>query len=713
MRRVYLLLIAFTISNLAVAQTVTKWAGTAKSAGGISTGTDLSNAKFNKPWGMAYDASGNFYVTNEGSHTIYMYNASDSKFYPRAGKLNQNGYKNDYGINAQFASPRGIAVGSKVYIADAGNHCIRQMDNFTQVSTSQQVSLLAGKAGTSGHNDATGSAAEFDTPSDVAVDSKGNIYVADAGNHCIRMITTSGVVTTYAGIPGSGGLANGDRLSKAKFFYPTGLFIDANDNIYVADKSNSRIRFIEKSSDNVSTVFTGLWTPEAVLVDSNGTIITSHGCQILGLNGKDTFFVGRDPRVFCGYKNDKDSFALLDGAKGILQISAYEYLFADQNNHVLRKIELDACDGVKANISASGALKFCEGNSVDLTGVTGATNSWKWNSGSSGNTTIAASKTGWYTLEISKTIGSSTCTDSTGVFVKVHQNPSPSISGDLSFCPGESTELSADKTYNKYEWSTSESTQKITVNSATTIDLTVTDGNGCKGSAASVTTSIYKTTDPTITPSGNTEFCEGGSVDLEASSGFSAYKWNNKEIGSKITVSKSGTYSVVTTDANGCVTNSSDVTVTVNPLPAKPSIASDNDSVYTTANATSYIWFKDGNELSTTTVPYIIATVSGKYSVEVVDDKDCSNTSDQENVTIVGINNVANQIKVFPNPAKDFIIVKGAGNFQYTLTDLTGKQRAFGNSNGKVALPQLPSGTYFIQVKSQSGKSLHRIVVVQ
>lgn len=713
MRIIFTFLLIASLAFTAQAQTVTKWAGKVKSPGGISTGTTLANVQFNKPWGMTYDANGNIYITNEGSHTVYMYNKSDGKFYPRAGKLNTRGSKNDFGINATFDSPRGIAVGTKVYIADAGNHTIRQMDNFSQVSTSQEVTLLAGKAGTSGHNDAIGNAAEFHTPSDVALDSKGNIYVADAGNHCIRMITTSGVVTTYAGDPGNSGAANGDKDSKAKFFYPTGLHIDGNDNIYVADKSNSRIRYIERSSGNVSTVFKDLWTPEAVLVDSNGTIITSHGCQIAGLNGTDTFFVGKYPRIFCGYKNDNDTNALLDGAKDILQISAYEYLFCDQNNNSIRKFELDACGSIKANISANGALEFCEGNSVDLSGLSGASNSWTWKNGSSTNTSITADETGWYTLEVSKTIGSSNCNDTSGVFVKVNANPTPSITGNLSFCPGSSTDLSADKTYNIYDWSTNESTQTITVNTAATIELSVTDANGCSGKAGSVQTSVYSTTNPTITPSGATEFCEGGSVDLEASSGFTSYLWNNNDSGNKITVTSSGTFSVTAIDNNGCETSSTDVSVNVNPLPAKPDIASENDSIYTSAIASSYNWYKDGNEVATTTNPYFIATESGLYTVEVANENGCSNTSDEENVTIVGVNQITKGIKVFPNPAKDYLIVSGAGNFNYVITDITGKQRLQGFSGGNINLPSLPSGTYFVQVKSQIGKSLHRIVVIQ
>ena len=82
-------------------------------------------------------------------------------------------------------------------------------------------------------------------------------------------------------------------------------------------------------------------------------------------------------------------------------------------------------------------------------------------------------------------------------------------------------------------------------------------------------------------------------------------------------------------------------------------------------------------------------------------------------MTIVGVNQITKGIKVFPNPAKDYLIVSGAGNFNYVITDITGKQRLQGFSGGNINLPSLPSGTYFVQVKSQIGKSLHRIVVIQ
>ena len=714
MRQITLLFTFFIFSTFAFSQSVTTWAGKNKTSGGITGASSAANVRFNQPWGLAADANGNIYISNEGSHTIYMLNSSDDKYYLRAGKMNQRGASNGNGINAQFDAPKGIAVGAKVYIADAGNHTIRQMDNFTQTSTAQAVSVLAGKSGSSGHNDATGNAALFDTPTDVAVDSKGNIYVADQGNHCIRMITTSGVVTTYAGDPGNSGSANGDKDSKALFNYPTGLFIDSKDNIYVADRLNSRIRFIEKSSDNVSTVFKDLFTPDQVIVDTYGSIITSHGCQISGLNGTDTFRVGNDPRN-CGFKNDNDTNALLDDARGIMQISATEYIFCDRDNHVLRKMAINPCDAVNASITAGGSLTFCEGGSVTLTGVTGLTNSWTWANGTSSNNSISATTAGKYSLEVSATIGSTKCTDTTSVFVKVNSNPKPVIvaANGLKFCPGDGVDLSADQVYSDYDWTTNETTNSINVTSETTIGLEVTDANGCKGTATQVTTEEHPTTIPIIAANGATEFCEGASVDLEASNGIARYLWSENSLSNSITVSTSGKYSVTATDNNGCETTSLETEITVYPLPSKPSLDNENDSIFTTAIATNYVWYLDGNEVAITSQSFYIADQSGNYSVKIVDDNGCENTSDEQSVIITGIANIGKEVMLFPNPVSSYLVVKGLDRFSYSITDITGKQRAIGTSNGRIEIPSLPSGTYLIKLSYNKGHWIRRRAVVQ
>ena len=124
-----------------------------------------------------------------------------------------------------------------MYIADTFNHTIRK------ITPGGVVTTLAGLAGNSGSTDGTGSAARFNSPRGVAVDSVGNVYVADTNNHTIRRITPGGVVTTLAGLPGSSGTADGTG-NAARFNQPRGIAVDGAGVLYVADTNNHTIRKI-------------------------------------------------------------------------------------------------------------------------------------------------------------------------------------------------------------------------------------------------------------------------------------------------------------------------------------------------------------------------------------------------------------------------------------------------------------------------------------
>src|SRR5690348_7898353 len=143
---------------------------------------------------------------------------------------------NAAGTAARFL-PLTVAVDSagNIYVAEQGNNTI------TKVTPAGVVTTLAGQPGSFGSANGTGSVARFNAPSCAVVDNAGNIYVADTGNHTIRKVTPAGVVTTLAGQALSPGSANGTG-SAARFREPFGVALDSAGNVYVADAGNHTIR---------------------------------------------------------------------------------------------------------------------------------------------------------------------------------------------------------------------------------------------------------------------------------------------------------------------------------------------------------------------------------------------------------------------------------------------------------------------------------------
>src|SRR6185312_9626758 len=151
------------------------------------------------------------------------------------------GYSGD-GSAATAASvngPNGVAVDKQgnIYFADYNNQAIRKIDPFGNITT------LAGGAG-AGYIDGVGTAAAFYYPAGIAVDTNGNIYVADSYNQRIRMVTPAGVVSTIAGSGGVGYFGDGGPASGANLNYPSGVAVDKAGNVYIADNGNQVIREI-------------------------------------------------------------------------------------------------------------------------------------------------------------------------------------------------------------------------------------------------------------------------------------------------------------------------------------------------------------------------------------------------------------------------------------------------------------------------------------
>jgi sugar lactone lactonase YvrE len=214
-------------------------------------GTD---ARLERPFGVAVDREGNIYVADDGNCAIRKIDVG-ANVSTAAGALGQSGPSDGPAASARFGSgtsvydfgPRGMAIDAQgnIYIADAGNNSIRKIGPGNQVST------MAGSSQTDGTSDGTGAAARFYHPAGLTIDAAGDLYIADTDNQLIRRMTPAGVVTTVAGTGRASGAVDGDGRA-ARFSEPHGIVADGKGNLFVADTGNHTIRKITREG-RVST----------------------------------------------------------------------------------------------------------------------------------------------------------------------------------------------------------------------------------------------------------------------------------------------------------------------------------------------------------------------------------------------------------------------------------------------------------------------------
>lgn len=233
-----------TLRKITAAGAVTTFVGSP----GVSGNADGAGAvaRFNFPVGVVPDGAGNFYFTDTSNHTIRKITAAGVA--TTIAGTGSPGSTDATGTAASFNQPWGIALDTagNLYIADLLNHTIRKMNPQGAVIT------LAGSAGAPGSADGTGSAARFNNPLGVAVDRAGNVYVSDASNSTIRKITPGAVVTTLAGAALSPAYADGTGAA-ARFNFPRLMTMDSAGNILVADTNNHAIRRVTPAGE-VTTV---------------------------------------------------------------------------------------------------------------------------------------------------------------------------------------------------------------------------------------------------------------------------------------------------------------------------------------------------------------------------------------------------------------------------------------------------------------------------
>jgi sugar lactone lactonase YvrE/PKD repeat protein len=328
------------------AQKVTTYAGVqyTDSAKYLGTADNPKNTElYSRPSGIAVDSNGRIWVTDE--HNVMLLDAEISR--------NRGGYRGDptssqamgyfdgTGPVARFTFPAGIAVdpsSNDVYFCDRDNSTIRKASKFVNASSGTVFSTFAGKADFSGgYVDANLSDARFNYPEDIQFDKNGVIYVCDFMNHCIRKIT-GGAVSTLAGKGKSSGNKDGIGTD-AQFSFPSGIGMDSNGDLLVADRNNNAIRRINLSSGQVTTVTKEVKSPVDVIGIGDKIYILEPTC-IKVWNGSSVSLFCGSPTV-SGYKDGTFTESRFGNLTHFDFHQKEEVLYVvDNGNNVIRRVPL-------------------------------------------------------------------------------------------------------------------------------------------------------------------------------------------------------------------------------------------------------------------------------------------------------------------------------------------------------------------------------------
>lgn len=331
---------------IARSQTVTTIIGKATVRGDtVATSSPLADAKLNGPAYLYKDTAGRIWFTENLGNRVRMFDGVN--VYVRAGSLNSaGGSKDSTGIESRFNGPTGIVVDriGNIFVLDVLNNAIRKISPFTTIQDTQTVTTFAGDK-TAGFADGTGTNAKFNQPYGILVDGDNNLYVSDTKNKRIRKITPAGVVTTFAGsnLPGSK-----DGIGTAATFWSPTIMCWYSTTEFLVIDGGSCIRKVDITTGAVTTTtcdnksnhpYYEAYEPSDMAFDSSGTIYVADKNSILMPLG--SCVVSLAGYLFSPGSDDGiGRSAHFNGITGILYENKSLFV-CDKRNHTIRKVTIE------------------------------------------------------------------------------------------------------------------------------------------------------------------------------------------------------------------------------------------------------------------------------------------------------------------------------------------------------------------------------------
>lgn len=340
--------------------------------GGLSRSGDGgpgTSAQLNTPLGVAVDAAGNLYIADTLNNIVRKVSGGNITTFAGNGAAGSGG-DGGAATSAQLNGPQGLAVDSagNLYIADTQNHRVRKVSGGT-------IGTVAGTGtpGFAGDGGAAGSA-QLNAPFGVALDSAGNLYIAEFSNNRVRKVATNGAISTFAGTGVSAYGGDGGQATSAQLNGPQAVTVDGSGNVYIADTANNRVRKV--ASNGVITTVAGngipgfagdggqainaqAGTPTAVAVDTIGNLFIADGSarvRKVFLSGIISTIAGRGTR---GYSGDGGSAftAALSGPSGLAINNVGSLFVADTSNNAVRLLQI-AASGTTISAVTNGATNL-------------------------------------------------------------------------------------------------------------------------------------------------------------------------------------------------------------------------------------------------------------------------------------------------------------------------------------------------------------------